>query len=307
MKQTAKYLNIISLYLIIPLSGLSLTIDSPITEWTPVFYGDTNYPDYFADQQTGQFDSDIVGTNNAPAFYTKFDDAGTLNLSDDTLAFRVRMSGASKTYWKNVLFIGMDADANGSIDLFASLTKNKTIGLHYPGDGLNTSPNTTTIEKAFYSLTATDGGNYSFMPVDLISAPGQPTDIDGKPKKDPTDYCVTFSIEFSMIAGGLATNNIIIDETSPMIFLAATATQQNSLNQDLNGAPKVTRQNGDWTWVQLGASSTPMTPTGEIVPEPVTAQLLLLSGLSVFIYRRHRSTQDLPTDPPEDQGTICDA
>lgn len=273
--------KILFAFVILANSSLYAAIDmtSSVTNWNAVSYGGL-YPDYYNDQQTGQYDSDIVGTNNAPAFYTKFDNAGTTNLTDGTLAFRVRMSGSSKTYWENVLFIGMDADQNGSIDLFAGLYKNNTVNLYYPGTGLNVSPSTTTISPAFYS-TAAVSSNYSFVAVSSVNAFGQPTDID---LNGQTDYFVSFSISFAQIVSGLAATNIVINENSPMVFLAATATQQNSMNQDLNGPPK--NFDGSWTWTQLGASSTPITPTGVTVPEPAVAGLFALGCLTLRYIRR---------------------
>ena len=259
-------------------------IDSPTTEWTAITYGGL-YPDYYSDQQTGPEDSDIVGTNGVPAFYTKFDDAGTPDLTDGTLAFRIRISGKSKDYWENVMFIGMDANLDGALDIFAGLYKNNTVNLYYPGSGLNISPNTTTIESAFYS-TAVTSSNYSFMAVDAVNAPGLPTDLDGIPSKDPTDYFVSFSIDFNQLVTGLAATSIYITEETPISFLAATATQQNSLNQDLNGAPKIDQSNSDYSWEQLGASATPTSPTGEVVPEPAMISLILTGGLTLLYLRR---------------------
>jgi len=36
--------------------------NSPTTQWVPILYGNNNYPDPSADQQTGTAESDIVGT-----------------------------------------------------------------------------------------------------------------------------------------------------------------------------------------------------------------------------------------------------
>ena len=202
----------------------------------------------------------------------------------ETISFRVRMSGASKTYWENYLWIGFDADRNGSIDLFAGLAKNNTISIYYPGTGLNISPSTTTIGNAFDTVN-TSSSNYSFMAVDGTNAPGQTTDVDAN---GGTDYFVSFSVSFSNIVTALASANINIDENSPMNFLAATSTQGNALNQDINGAPKITSANKDTTWVQLGASSNPVSANGEVIPEPATPGLIGLGGLSALFVSRLR-------------------
>jgi hypothetical protein len=271
----------------------ALDINSATTNWNIISYTG-HYPDYFNDQQTGQYDSDIVGTNNAAAFYSKFDDAGTSSLTDGTLAFRVRMSGSSKTYWENTLFIGMDANLDGAIDLFAGLYKNNTVNLYYPGNGLNISPNTTTISSPFYSTAAVSGNNYSFVVVDSSIAFGEPTDTDSN---SHTDYFVSFSIDFSLIISALTSTNIIIDQNTPMMFLAATATQQNSLNQDLNGAPKITQANGSSTWQQLGAASIPTSSTGLAVPEPNVVGMLAIGALAIRFARRKSDPTLAGEDP----------
>lgn len=270
--------------ILLPLNGAALVIDSPTTNWNAVSYG-TNNPDYFDDQQTGQYDSDIVGRAGVPAFYTQFDGGGTPSLTDGTLAFRVRMSGSSKIYWENTLFISIDVNLDGDIDLFAGLYKNKNINLYYPGNGLNISPNTTTISSPFYSTSAVNGINYSFMAVNSTNAFGQPTDVDANAHPD---YFVSFSLAFSQVVNAMAATNIAINENSLMMFMAATATQQNSLNQDLNGAPKITQANGTNTWQQLGAASVATSPNGSTIPEPATAGLLAISASFILFLRRIR-------------------
>src|SRR5678816_4288666 len=63
---------------------------SPTTGWTAISYP-TLLPDYSDDQQTGIPEADIVGDLLNPAFYTRFDDAGTPSLTDGNIGFRVRV------------------------------------------------------------------------------------------------------------------------------------------------------------------------------------------------------------------------
>jgi hypothetical protein len=273
-----------------PSEGLAtLIVNSPVTDWTEVSYG-TNAPDYFDDQQTGQYDSDIVGSSTVPAFYRSFDDGGTPSLVDGTLGFRLRVSGSSKAYWDNIFWVGIDGDADGSMDLYASLAKDNTINLHGPGADLNTSPSTTSISSplAGFSYAAVLDSNYSFMAVDAINAPGLPVDVDGYPATDGTDYFVSFSIAFADIVSALALDNVVVDENAPLVFLAATSTQANSLNQDISGAPKIDNSNKDLTWGELGAGSTPISANGLVVPEPASMALIGVGGLVALFYNRAR-------------------
>ena len=80
---------------LLPLSGLAaLIIDSDTSFWSAITYG-MNVPDPFIDQQTGLKSGDLVGDANHAAFYTQFDDGGTAtDLTDGTLAFRIRLNEA---------------------------------------------------------------------------------------------------------------------------------------------------------------------------------------------------------------------
>ena len=257
-------------------------IDSTLDNWNVIMFSDLASWDYNDDQQTGQPDGDIVGDSNAPAFYSAFDDAGTEDLTDGTLYFRTRVGANAKTYWENMLYVGLDADGNGTFDLFAGLYKNNDIVLCYPGDGLNDAPNTTSIKvKTDYSYTVTID-NYSFMAVTSENSMGQTTDVDGDLN---TDYFVSFSVPFADIVSMLSVSSISIDQDSYMSFLVATATQANSLNQDVGGLSQADI-NSSTSWTELGVTSPPTTATGDVVPEPATLTLaVLFGGMALFIRR----------------------
>jgi len=73
--------------------------------------------------QIGLQAGDLVGDTNHPAFYSQFDDAGTTNRTDGTLAFRVRLNRVkdeSKMTFNYKLFIGIDANQDGCLDLFVA-------------------------------------------------------------------------------------------------------------------------------------------------------------------------------------------
>jgi hypothetical protein len=76
--------------------------------------------------------------------------------------------------------------------------------------------------------------------------------------------------------------------SSPMQLIAATATQANSLNEDLNGVNGGV--NSSLSWVQLGAISRAYAPDGIVpVPEPSATTMCSAAGLLIlFRVTRHR-------------------
>jgi len=96
-----------------------IVMDSPPTDWASIAYPDNNIPDPFDDQQTGSYESDIVGDSNHAALYTAFDGAGSSSLIDGWLTFRFRMAGEKNPDgYTGAAFVGLDADLNGALDIF---------------------------------------------------------------------------------------------------------------------------------------------------------------------------------------------
>src|SRR5205085_1730403 len=81
------------------------------------------------------------------------------------------------------------------------------------------------------------------------------------------DFFLSFSIPLSDIIAQLAAVGITgFDENSTLNYVIATATQANSLNQDLNGVDK--NYDGAMTWSLLGVLSDPISVNGiSVVPE----------------------------------------
>ena len=164
-------------------------VTAPTTSWTIITYANNN-PDPSTDQQTGSEEGDIVGNALHPSFYTMFGDGGTPSTTDGTLAFRIRLGAdVNPSGFKTALFVGIDANKDGAIDLFVGVNNSgaaDTIGIWNPGAGLNISPNTTTIVSTplrTYTQTAT---NYNWMAVNLTNDPtvGTATDLDGGGQND---------------------------------------------------------------------------------------------------------------------------
>jgi hypothetical protein len=269
-------------------------VTAPTTSWTPISYSSSN-PDPSNDQQTGSSEGDIVGNSLHPSVYTMFGDAGTPSTTDGNLAFRIRLGAdVNPAGFKTAVFVGVDANRDGALDLFIGVNNSgaaDTIGIWNPGAGLNISPNTTTIVSTplvTYTQTAT---NYNWAPVTLTNDPtvGTATDIDGGGQND---HFLSFSVSFSDVVMQLAARGITgFDENTPLAYVIATATQANSLNQDLNGVGK--NYDGAATWSTLGVLSDGMTPAGAVVPEANsvlcgTLPLLLALVHDYFRRKRHR-------------------
>jgi MYXO-CTERM domain-containing protein len=263
--------------------------------------GSGNY-DYLVDQQTGQASGDIVGgsggsfNNYDSGFYTNWYDGGTTNIhTDGTIGFRVRLDdidNGSGGNFNGLLWVGIDANQDAKLDVFIGVNNsgnNDTIDIRAAGSSANTSPSTTSIANAIkvgnsfpYSFAETIN-NYSYRAVTAADG-GTTLDITSATSGD-TDYYVSFTVDFAQLVSFLNTqNNIQITDSTALRYVLGTATQDNSLNQDLgavNGGVNSTS-----TWEQLGGFSPAMNATGTTVPEPSAA---LLGGLGLLgLLRRRR-------------------
>ena len=286
-KRTKTVLLLLSVIaLLVPSAFAQLDPNSPSTQWVPILYGNGNYPDPTDDQQTGSAEGDLVGNSSQPSLYMQY--------NSGYLGFRLRTGAdANPPGYKGAAFIGLDANLNGVIDLFLGVDNHgssSSLGIWYPGTGLNTSPSTTTIANTAYKTYAETLLNYSFAPVTGANDPGGASyDLNGDGK---TDQFLTFYIPFADVASALATKGILFSTNSPMTLVAATATQPNSLNQDLNGVNGGI--NSSLTWSQLGAASLTYTPTGIApVPEPSTLAIAGVAGVTLalphFVRTRRRN------------------
>ena len=272
-------------------AAANVLIGGPTTDWTVIRYGNNN-PDPSNDQQTGSSEGDIVGNLLHASAYMAFGDAGTPSLVDGTMAFRMRLGAdVSPAGFKTALFVGIDANADGALDLFLGVNNSgshDTIGIWSPGSGLNVSPSTTTIGNTPLVTYTQTSANYSWMPVTTINDPsvGTATDLDGGGQND---YFLSFSIAFSDVVAQLSAIGInSFNQNSPLTFVIATSTQGNSLNQDLNGVGA--SYSGSATWASLGVLTDTVSPTGVFiaVPEPRTSTFTTFGICGLIAYRARR-------------------
>lgn len=277
-----------------PANASIVDLTAPTTAWTPILYSNNN-PDPSNDQQTGASEGDIVGNAAHPSAYTMFGDAGTSSLTDGTLGFRVRLGAdTNPAGFKTALFVGLDANNDGKLDLFLGVNNSgsaDTVGIWNPGTGANVSPSTTSMVATPLVSYAPTASNYYWSVVTTTNDPslGTAKDLDGGGQDD---FFLGFAIPFSDIVAQLAAVGITFDQNSTLTYVIATATQANSLNQDLNGVAGSV--NSSLTWSQLGVLSNPMTASGlaavpEINPALWVGALLAAVGLQRWFSQRTKT------------------
>ncbi|HMP82532.1 MAG TPA: PEP-CTERM sorting domain-containing protein [Verrucomicrobiota bacterium] len=269
--------------------------NSPTTLWTPVLYGANNptIPDPASDQQTGSKESDIVGNTNHPSLFTRFYNGGTPSLTDGQMAFRLRLAEEKNPVGYNgAAFIGMDGNGDGALDIFVGVNNSGSsdmVGIWAAGTGANISPSTTTIANSAFRSYGQGTTNYGWTVVNATSDPLALTfDVDNG---GAADRFLSFVVPFADVVAAMNSVGIFgFNENSLLSYVAATATQANSLNQDLNGVNGGV--NSSATWASLGALTLPYSASGApaLVPEPSMVSLLLLGISSLVGIRARRKT-----------------
>ena len=268
------------------------------------------------DQQTGQSDSDFAGSTQNPSFFIQ---TGTIN-GVEMVAMRVIFNSydaniANGNYTGNPVNVrvGIDATGDGKLDLFMGPNFQGTPGLVFqlPGSGANTSPSTTSTSTVFYpdgvsnnalsstSSPAFSSSNFNYQRLSSSTAsslyPGwvlQPEDAS-KPTQTGDEGMMSWAIPVSAINNALAEaatqsglsylSSVSISPSSFLMWVAFTATQNNSVNQDAYGIKSSDSQSTAWSSV-----TTYMDAYGRPVPEPAAYGLLLGGGLCGFLMLRRR-------------------
>lgn len=278
-------------------ASAAISITSATSLWTAITYADPNAADPSLDQQTGTVEGDIVGNAAHPSLYTIFDDGGTPGvLTDGEIGFRLRLGGdASPSGLKTVVWVGIDANEDGKVDLFAGALEDSDIGYYPAGTGANTSPSTTSIVSSNpYFEVAVSTLNFDFSPVTSTNDPTATNfNLDGGSGggASHTDQFVSFKLSFASLVtavNGLGLSNLgTFNQDSPLRFIAATSQQANALNQDLNGINGGV--NSATTWTALGGFTKPFTVDGvAVIPEPSALVFLSTIGL-LWGFRRSRA------------------
>lgn len=273
-------------FLCLPRNCPAATVSDPSTVWTPL---GANY-DFLADQQTGDPASDIVGSGTDFGFLTTFNNNGTASLTDGTLGFRIRFD-ASGGNSNNIAFgrncwVGVDADLDGDLDAFLGLNMQGsafTLGIYAPGSGSNTSPSTTSISSTASVSYAITSSNYNYRPVNYLTDGGTTNDLTTNTSGD-VDYYVSFMVAFADVVAFLNSKSISITDQTPIRYVVASSTQNNSLNQDLGGVNGGI--NSTSTWTQIGGFTPTVNATGTMIPEPGPHLLAVAGILATCLIRR---------------------
>lgn len=171
-------IQLLSLLSITQITQGAITVSDYSTLWTPLV---GNF-DTLGDQGTGQSAADIVGSGTNYGMLIGFNDNGSSSSTDGELLFRVRFDApAVNEVFNDVLWIGIDADGNGSIDAFLAMNPKTTpdeLAIFLPGNDLNTSPSTTTIGSGT-QIAVTSATNYNYRAVDYTTDGG--TTNEGPP------------------------------------------------------------------------------------------------------------------------------
>jgi len=266
------------------------TVSAPSLQWT-VLQG--NY-DFIADQQTGQPPGDIVGVGTNYGLFVTHNDNGAASKTDGTFGFRLRLDGpdsqGNPSQFQRAAWLGIDADFNDTLDVFIGVNRSgqaNSLGIFAPGTGANNSPSTTTISSTAYRSYVIGTSTFDYRPVNFLTDGGTTNDVNSAVSKPEPDYYVSVMVDFADIVSFLSTKGILINDSSPLRFVAATSTQGNAFNQDIGGVNG--GLNSTVLWSQTGAYTAFVTANGNItIPEPAPA-LLLLFGLVAGLFVRTRS------------------
>jgi len=264
------------------------SVSAPSLQWT-VLQG--NY-DFIADQQTGVPAGDIVGVGTNYGLFVTHNDNGAASRTDGTFGFRLRLDGPDSnkapSQFQRAAFLGIDADFNDTIDVFIGVNlsgQQNSLGIFAPGTGANNSPSTTTISTSAYKAFVIGPSTFDYRPVNFSTDGGTTNDVNSAGAKP--DYYVSVMVDFADIVSFLSTKGILINDSSPLRFVAATSTQGNAFNQDIGGVNS--GLNSTVLWSQTGAYTAFVTANGNItIPEPAPT-LLLLFGLVAGLFVRTRS------------------
>jgi hypothetical protein len=264
------------------------------TVWEEVLApgGGSFFGDDLSDQQTGQGQDDMVGSATDPGFWIG---QGTI-AGEESIGFRVQLDKVgNKTEYTGNFRIGLEIEGDDDVDLFlgpklGGNANNQGIMFQLPGSDLNDAPNTTSLGNNTDRIAFTsDNYNYKVNPND-------PVDFNGTP-----DAILTFALSFADLnayisanwssiynGGGTVPAAPVLSSSSVFRFIAFTATQSNSINQDLFGVNGI----GSTRFTDGGGFSAPTFGDGSsAIPEPATffsVGLLLVYPLC----RRRRRTSE---------------
>ncbi len=285
---------ILFIAMVLPLCAqTTLLVSGPSSGWTgltvsPDPVTTTFLADPLSDQQTGQGPDDMVGSTTMAGFYVDF---GTIN-GVQSVGFRTYLASYQASGFSGNLRIGIDANADGSADLFFGPSLGgaaRTQGIVFQaatGTG-NYSPSTTALGNNFGRIAFT-ADNYNYQ----TAAAVDPLWVN---MGTNTNAALSFSMPVQTLKDTLASLGFTLNDTSYFALLAFTSTQSSAINQDLYGSSGIVSTarfdgpDGGFTdYYNLAGGWKPR----PIIPEPSTYGIVFV-GLCVaglFLFRKIRHT-----------------
>jgi hypothetical protein len=288
----------------------------------------SNVFDHGNDAQTGDPRAELVGDVDNPGFYFGYDRDPLNALNGGSLLFRVRVAawdtntndhttpGNFAGQYGSNLFIGIDGNGDGAIDIFVSADDRGTpatngVKIFYPAcaaaTGCFTGPSTTSLgaQTGSTALFTTTGltPNFDWRQVTSTSDPRTGTEaalnqnvthpsVGANSNYQNIDGFFSFSVSLASVRTALANNpnasGVIsnFNSSTSMRFIAVTAQQANSFNQDTGGCDNTVTFA---TWAC--ALSDPVTPN-TMAPEPGTS-VLFISAVGAFAFSRKRNILEM--------------
>ena len=281
--------------------------------------------DHQRDAQTGDPRAELVGDDNNPGFYFAYDSDTNGGLNQGRLLFRVRVAAfdsnlSDKTVPTNAagefgsaLFIGIDANGDGAIDIFVvgddrGSASDRGVKIYFPDcknatTGCHMGPSTTGLGGLYAPgttsfVTTGPKQNFNWAQVSLTTDPrpgvldtdvATPDEMEGKNSNyHNPDGFFSFAVDVKTIGNALATlpTAIAFSQHTEMRFIAITAQNQQSFNQDTGGC-----QGTPSSWA-CGFSDTIVPIDYTSIPEPGTYATMgaALVTLGCVASRRRRKS-----------------
>ncbi|MEY4753141.1 MAG: hypothetical protein RJA44_816, partial [Pseudomonadota bacterium] len=279
-----------------------------IAGWVPVMYGPSRDPQ--GDSQAKSADTDIIGDATHGSLYVAYTDSGTASTADDYLYLRMRIDNpTSTTKFGGVAVVGMDANADGRVDLFMSVdgrNNGQVVRLLDPGSGLNNSPSTTTTAPLPTGWLASNGvyafnsSNYAVTAVSASTDPNWGASSTGMPGAtadnltglDGTDVFVSWRVPMADLTAVMAKASPLdgrsglygprgasgiagFGKDSTVSYVSFTQTQTGPINGDLNGVGA--SYDSHASFASLGVYTAPMTPS---TPVPASIPLSISDNVA---------------------------
>ncbi len=155
-----------------------INLASSSTTWTQVLRGN-NFDPAFDAQSTSSVD--LFGTSVSPHYYMKYDDGGSIDPSDDEIAFRFRVVQTGGIFFNGNIWVGLDVDSDNDIDAFVLLNSRfsfSTLSIYDTGISQNNSPALTSNDVST-QVFLNDGFAFNYTLVSVIDSLGNEDNDEG--------------------------------------------------------------------------------------------------------------------------------